>query len=212
VFGDRLPVAMDYAELLVTDGIERGLIGPAEAPRIWSRHILNCAVIHPAIPAGSTVADIGSGAGLPGVVLSIVRPDLDMTLVEPTRRRADFLAEVAAELGLAGVVVRRARAEELAGELHVDVVTARAVAPMARLAQWALPLLNPGGRLLAVKGRSVHAEIERAVPILRALDAASWDVTEYGSGVVDPPTRVAVVEVGTGVRQAGPRPRTKGRT
>lgn len=211
IFGSRLPAAERYACLLVTTAIERGLIGPREIPRIWSRHILNCAVVSSAIPPGCTVADLGSGAGLPGVVLAIARPDLAMILVEPMQRRTEFLHDVIADLGLPNVAVRRARAEVLANELTVDVVTARAVAPLHQLAQWALPLLSAGGMLLALKGRSVPEELADAAPVLRTLGAVSWRVAEYGSGIVDPPTRVAIVEVGPQVVEAVPRWETKGR-
>jgi 16S rRNA (guanine527-N7)-methyltransferase len=211
VFGPRLALAETYVGLLVTDGIQRGLIGPREIPRIWHRHILNCAVVHPAIPHGALVVDIGTGAGLPGVVLSIARRDLSLVLVEPSQRRVDFLTMVVAQLDLTNVVVRRARAEELTTELAADVVTARAVAPLERLVPWALPLLSPGGRLVALKGRSVRADVERAVPILHTMGAVAWWVDEYGSGIVHPPTRVAVVEVGARVGQAVPRRLPKGR-
>jgi 16S rRNA (guanine527-N7)-methyltransferase len=211
VFGARLPFAEQYVALVATAGVERGLLGPREAARIWHRHVLNCAVVHPAIPAGCAVADVGSGAGLPGIVLAIIRPDLVMTLVEPIQRRCEFLTEVIADLGLANVRVRRARAEALAADLTVDVVTARAVAPLERLARWTIPLLSPGGRLLALKGRSVADELTRAAPALRALGATSWRVDEYGSGIVDPPTRVAIIEVQAQVGEAVSRRRAKGK-
>jgi 16S rRNA (guanine527-N7)-methyltransferase len=211
VFGERLPLAERYVVLLATAGIERGLLGPREAARIWDRHVLNCAVVQPAIPAGCALADVGSGAGLPGMVLAIARPDLAVTLVEPMQRRCEFLTEVIAELGLANVTVRRARAEALAADLTVEVVTARAVAPLERLARWTIPLLSPGGRLLALKGRSMVDELTRAAPALRALGATSWQVGEYGSGIVDPPTRVAIIEVGARVGEAVSRRRAKGK-
>jgi 16S rRNA (guanine527-N7)-methyltransferase len=211
VFGQRLPSAERYVDLLATRGSELGLMGPREIPRIWDRHILNCAVIHPAIPAGCALADVGSGAGLPGVVLAIARPDLTVTLVEPMKRRTDFLTEVVAQLGLPNVSVRRARAEELADELAVEVVTARAVAPLERLARWTLPLLSTGGQLLALKGQTATDELTRAIPALRRMGAVSWRIGEYGSGIVIPPTRVAIIEVGARVGEAIPRRRTKGR-
>lgn len=210
VFGEQLPLAQRYVDLLATAGIERGLLGPREAARIWDRHVLNCAVVHPAIPTGCTLADVGSGAGLPGMVLAIIRRDLTVTLVEPMQRRCEFLTEVIADLRLPNVTVRRARAETLAADLTVDVVTARAVAPLERLARLAIPLLSPGGRLLALKGRSVTAELTRAAPALRALGVTAWRVDEYGSGIVDPPTRVAIIEVGTRVSEAVSRRRAKG--
>src|SRR3954469_18453735 len=162
VFGDRLPLAVRYAELLVTDGVVRGLIGPREAPRIWERHLLNCGVLSEIIPVGASVVDVGSGAGLPGIVLAVARPDLTITLVEPLARRTAFLSEAVTALGLdATVTVVRGRAEDLAGgpPVAADVVTARAVPPLDRLAGWCLPLAAVGGRLLALKGASAADEV-----------------------------------------------------
>jgi 16S rRNA (guanine527-N7)-methyltransferase len=200
-FGARLPIAERYAQLLAGPGTERGLLGPREVGRLWERHLLNCAVVHEAVPAGGTVADVGSGAGLPGLVLALLRTDLQVTLVEPMLRRVTFLNEAVKTLGLSNVAVVRARAEELHGRLAVDRVTARAVAPLARLARWTLPLLRPGGMLVALRGSSVVAEVESAGKELATLGAVSWVVRSYGEGVVDPPTRVALVEVGRVVRQ-----------
>ncbi|MGH8774533.1 MAG: 16S rRNA (guanine(527)-N(7))-methyltransferase RsmG [Jiangellaceae bacterium] len=212
VFGDRLGLAVHYVALLAGAGIERGLIGPREVPRLWDRHVLNCAVVHDALVPGSTVADVGSGAGLPGIVLAIVRPDVRVTLVEPLLRRSTFLTEVVEVLALGNATVVRGRAEELAGEVRVEAVTARAVAPLARLAGWSLPLLSPGGRLLAIKGESVVDEVAAASVRLRTMGATSWSVQEFGVGIVDPPTRVAVVEVGAEVGKAVSRsPHAHGR-
>jgi 16S rRNA (guanine527-N7)-methyltransferase len=171
--------------------------------------VLNCAVVHEALPVGSSVADVGSGAGLPGVVLAVARPDLHVTLVEPLLRRSRFLEEVVGELELHNAVVVRSRAEDLAGQLDVQAVTARAVAPLEQLARWTFPLLPTGGRLLAVKGASVVDEVARAAGTLRRMGAASWAVHEFGRGIVDPPTRVAVIEVGGQVREAGSRRRRR---
>jgi 16S rRNA (guanine527-N7)-methyltransferase len=209
VFGQRLALAQRYVALLAGPGIERGVIGPREAPRLWQRHVLNCAVVHEALPLGSSVADVGSGAGLPGVVLAVARPDIQMTLVEPLLRRSRFLEEVVGELGLRNAVVVRSRAEDLAGHLDVHTVTARAVAPLEQLARWTLPLLPTGGHLLALKGASVVDEVARAATALRRMGAASWAVSEFGRGIVDPPTRVAVIEVGRQVREAGSRRRRR---
>src|SRR5919198_6221741 len=142
VFGDALPMAEGYATLLAGAGVERGLIGPREADRLWDRHLLNCAAVAEIIMPDAEVIDLGSGAGLPGIVLGIIRPDLSITLLEPLLRRVNFLSECVAELGLQNVTVRRARAEEVAGSLSGDVVTARAVAPLDRLLRWGLPLLG----------------------------------------------------------------------
>lgn len=195
LFGPRLPLAERYARHLATTAVEWGLIGPREVPRLWTRHILNCAVVGELLPPGSEVVDIGSGAGLPGVALAIARPDVRVTLVEPLERRVAWLEDVVADLGLE-VSVRRARAEELAGSLVAPVVTARAVAPLRRLATWGLPLTAPGGELLAIKGQSAPAELEATVPHLRRLGAVRWDVVQCGSALLDVPTTVVRVRVG----------------
>jgi 16S rRNA (guanine527-N7)-methyltransferase len=185
----RLPLAERYAELLATEGVLRGLIGPREAPRLWERHLLNCAVLAELVPDSASVADVGSGAGLPGLVLAIARPDLRLTLVEPLLRRTRFLDEVVEELGLqARVEVVRGRAEELGGTRPFDVVTARAVAPLERLARWCLPLVDPSGELIAMKGASARAEVEAARPALTALGCAEPMVVELGVGVLAEPT------------------------
>lgn len=181
---DRVPLAQRYAELLSTAGVERGLIGPREAPRLWDRHLLNCAVLSEVIPEGSSVVDIGSGAGLPGVVLAIARPDLTLTLAEPLLRRTTFLTEVVDELGLDNVEVVRARAEMLHGHRAFDVVTSRAVAPLARLLEWSMPLVSATGTLVAMKGSSVEQEITDADPVLRRLGCAEPVVTVLGEGVL----------------------------
>ena len=197
---DRLPLAERYAELLATEGVVRGLIGPREAPRLWERHLLNCGVLAELVPPAASVADVGSGAGLPGVVLAIARTDLRVTLVEPLLRRTRFLDEVVEALGLQEQVeVVRARAEELAATRTFDVVTARAVAPLDRLARWCLPLVDPGGELVAMKGASARAEVEAAMPALTALGCADPVVVELGVGVLAEPTwavRLARPEAG----------------
>ena len=159
VFASRLPLAERYAGWLADAGVVRGLIGPREVPRLWERHLLNCAVLADAIPRGRTVADVGSGAGLPGLVLAVRRPDLQVTLVEPLLRRTTFLEEVVADLGLDHVEVVRGRAEELHGRRRFDVVTSRAVAPLERLLGWCLPLCTPSGEVLAIKGSSAAEEV-----------------------------------------------------
>lgn len=181
VFGsDRLPLAEAYAAMLATDGVVRGLIGPREAPRLWDRHLLNCAVLGEAIPQGVSVCDVGSGAGLPGLVLAIARPDLRITLVEPLLRRTTFLEEVVDQLGLTQVTVQRGRAEEVKERHGFDVVTSRAVAPLERLLQWSMPLVAPEGALVAMKGSSVEAEIEVARPTLRKLRCAEPEILTLG--------------------------------
>lgn len=158
----RLTLLERYAGLLATEGVTRGLIGPREVPRLWDRHLLNCGLLAPLIPDGATVADLGSGAGLPGVVLAIARPDLTVTLVEPMARRVGFLEEVRAELELSNVEVVRARAEQWPRNGRFDVVTARALAALPKLLAWCLPLVAEHGELLAMKGSSAQDEIVAA--------------------------------------------------
>ncbi len=213
LFGDRLALAERYAEHLATSAVERGLVGPREAPRVWERHVLNCAVVAELVPDSARVVDIGSGAGLPGIPLALARPDLRMVLVEPLARRVDWLMEVLDELGLA-VEVERGRAEEDAVRRRwegADVVTARAVAPLARLAGWALPLLRPGGRLLAVKGVSASAEVERDAAAVHGLGGGPPQVVRCGDGMVEPLSTVVVVEQ-RGRTVGRPARRKKGRS
>ncbi|MEJ7628309.1 MAG: 16S rRNA (guanine(527)-N(7))-methyltransferase RsmG [Nocardioidaceae bacterium] len=198
LFGSATPKIYDYVDLLTSAAVARGMLGPREASRVWPRHILNCAVIAPVFPHRQPVCDIGSGAGLPGVVLAIARPDLTVTMLEPLLRRVTFLYEVVAHLGLDNAVVLRSRAEEAAGGAGYGAVTARAVAPLARLAGWAFPLLAPGGELIAIKGRSAAAELTAARPVLRRLGARRTRVESYGRGIVDPETIVVRIESGIG--------------
>jgi len=193
VFAASLPTAEHYARLLATDGVTRGLIGPAEAPRLWERHLLNCALLADGIEVAARVADLGSGAGLPGLALAISRPDLSLTLVEPALRRTTFLEEAVTVLGLDNVEVVRARAEELHGRRRFRVVTARALAPLDRLLRWSMPLVEPGGVLLAMKGRAVAGELASASA--RGL-LGDYDVSivEYGAGKILPPTTALRVE------------------
>ena len=190
---DRLDLAVRYTELLATEGVLRGLIGPREAPRLWARHVLNSAVLAEAIPHASTVCDIGTGAGLPGLVVAIARPDVRMTLVEPLLRRTTFLNEVVGELGLDHVRVVRGRAEDLHGKETFDVVTSRAVAPLERLLGWSMPLVAPTGALVAMKGQSVHEEIGSAQAFLLQWRCGVPEVFEVGEDVVYPPTTVVRV-------------------
>ena len=190
IFGGRLPVAEEYARLLAGPGVERGLIGPHEIPRLWDRHLLNSAVIADLIPCPATVVDLGSGAGLPGIVLAMLLPDCEVTLLEPMLRRTVFLTECVTSLGLANARVLRGRAEEFAGRLAADVVTARAVAPLDRLATLALGLLRPGGIVLAVKGARAQQELTSARKVLRALRVRDTAVLLAGEGKVDPAATV----------------------
>ncbi|AXQ56046.1 16S rRNA (guanine(527)-N(7))-methyltransferase RsmG [Streptomyces albidoflavus] len=197
VFGERFPDAVRYAELLADAGVRRGLIGPREVPRLWERHLLNCAVLSEVIDEGVSVCDVGSGAGLPGIPLALVRPDLNITLLEPLLRRTTFLTEVVELLGLDHVTVVRGRAEEVLGKLPpVHVVTARAVAPLERLAGWGVPLLRPYGEMLALKGDTAEEEVKAASAALSKLGAVSTSVVQVGEGIVDPLSTVVRVEVG----------------
>jgi 16S rRNA (guanine527-N7)-methyltransferase len=194
LFGDRLDLAAEYAGLLATDGVIRGLIGPREAPRLWDRHLLNCAAVVELIPHGASVVDVGSGAGLPGIVLAVARPDLAVTLIEPLARRVSFLDEAVTALGLdESVTVVRARAEESRERPLADVVTARAVAPLDRLGGWCLPLAAIGGRLLALKGASAADEVAEHREALTRLGGGEPVVRRCGAGLIDPP--VTVVEI-----------------
>lgn len=189
VFSSRLPLAEQYADLLATEGVTRGLIGPREVPRLWERHILNSAAVLPRVPQGATVADVGSGAGLPGLVWAIARPDLRISLIEPLLRRTTFLDEAIGALKLDNVIVVRARAEDVHEEY--DVVTARAVAPLDKLGRWCLPLVRRSGVLLALKGRTAQQEVDSATATLRRLGATTIVVSTYGTEGV--PTTVVEV-------------------
>jgi 16S rRNA (guanine527-N7)-methyltransferase len=195
VFGDRLPAAERYVELLAGPGHAQGVIGPRELPRLWERHVLNSAAVGEVLPDGASVVDIGSGAGLPGVPLALARPDLRITLLEPMARRVVWLERVVDELGLGlAVTVVRGRAEERETRRRCgesDVVTARAVAPMGRLATWSLPLVRPGGILAAMKGASAESEVERDLKEIRA--AGGEDCRVVRCGVGDAATTVVLV-------------------
>lgn len=195
IFGDRLDLAKRYVEHLATSGIERGLIGPREVPRLWNRHVLNCAVVAQLIPEGSRVADVGSGAGLPGLCLAIARKDLQLTLIEPLERRVTWLEEVVMDLGLDNVEIRRSRAEQAFGTVECDVVTARAVSALNTLAPLTIPLLEGKGQLLAIKGRSAEEEIAKAAKTIKKLGGVETEVLTAGAGILDEPTTVVRVKV-----------------
>lgn len=191
IFGDRLELARRYTEHLASSGIVRGLIGPREAPRLWERHVLNCAVVQELIAPDARVVDVGSGAGLPGLCLAIARPDLSITLVEPLERRVTWLGEVIADLGLENVGVLRARAEQAKAELGpVDVVTARAVSALVGLVDITLPLLKGRGELLALKGRTAEEELQKASKKLKRFGVRSSEVLTVGADVLAEPTTV----------------------
>ncbi len=171
-------------------------MGPREVPRLWERHVLNCAVLTDLVAEGATVCDVGSGAGLPGLVIAIRRPDLRVTLVEPLLRRTTFLEEAVEQLGLTNVEVVRARAERLHGERRSDVVTSRAVAPLDVLLAWSLPLAHEGGLVLAMKGASAADELERDADAVRELGGVHPEVVTIDHDGLSFPTTVVRVEAG----------------
>lgn len=197
---DQATALTSFADLLADAGVTRGLIGPREVPRLWQRHLLNCAVVaDPAaglVPSGALIGDVGSGAGLPGLVWAIARPDTRVVLIEPLLRRSTFLSEAVADLGLADrVTVWRGRAEDAGGSAEIgslDVVTARAVAPLERLLGWTVPLLAEGGRLVALKGSSARQELADGHAAAVAAGLTDLEVREVGIGVVDPATTVII--------------------
>jgi 16S rRNA (guanine527-N7)-methyltransferase len=195
IFGDRLGLAQRYVEHLATSGTERGLIGPREVPRLWSRHVLNCAVIESVIAHGSHVADVGSGAGLPGLCLAIARPDLELTLIEPLERRVIWLQEGVDDLGLVNVSVMRTRAELAVGMVDADVVTARAVSALTKLAGLTIPLLSGKGEVVAIKGRSAAEELEQAAKVIRRLGGVETSVVVCGQELLEEPTTVVRIVV-----------------
>lgn len=199
------PELSAYVDLLSTTGVEHGLIGPREVPRLWERHVLNCAVVaDPAIglvPIDARVADVGSGAGLPGLVWGIARPDIHVVLIEPLLRRATFLTHAVDDLGLSSrVTVLRGRAEDTAASpdwVSVDVVTARAVAPLEKLLGWTVPLLVKGGRLALLKGSSAGEEILSASPVALSMGVRDLGITTCGAPWVEPETTVVTGSRGT---------------
>ena len=215
VFGNNLGRAQRYAELLAGAGVERGLIGPREVDRLWDRHLLNCAAVAELVDDGERLADVGSGAGLPGIPLALARPELRVTLVEPLLRRADFLREAVAELGLSVEVVR-GRAEDRGVREQIgdfDAVTSRAVAALDKLANWSLPLLGEGGRMLAMKGERAEQEVAEHRRALSSLGAVEVKVVKCGVDYLNPPVTVVVVRRGargtTTDRPARPRRRSR---
>lgn len=195
IFGDRLPLAERYVEHLATSGIERGLIGPREVPRLWERHVLNCAVVEEFIEDGARVADVGSGAGLPGLCLAIARPDLKLTLIEPLERRVIWLTEVVDDLGLDNVEILRSRAEQAVGQIEADYVTARAVSALVGLLDITLPILRGTGQLLALKGRSAADEITKAKKKLNKYGARETEILVAGETLLEEPTTVVRVSL-----------------
>lgn len=188
IFGEHVEKAQEYADLLVRDGELLGLLGPQEYPRLWTRHVINSALIAPLLHG--RVGDVGSGAGLPGIPLAIARPDVDFTLIEPMERRSTWLTETIQQLGLKNVTVTRARAEEIADQAAFDQVTARAVAALSKLIPWTAPLVRFDGELVLLKGRSAEAEIEKAAKAIRKFHLENVRVEEVGEDLDTEPTRV----------------------
>ncbi len=186
LFGTSASTVQIFADLLAAEGEKRGLIGPREAERIWSRHIVNSAALLPFLPRRGTVIDVGSGAGLPGLVIAAARPDLDVTLVEPMERRCEWLLEASETIGLDNVTIVRDRAENIGKKLRADVVTARAVAALPKLLRLTSKMIAPGGRLLALKGRRAYDEVEDAALELkrRHLSAEVHEVVSVMDGEV----------------------------
>lgn len=211
IFGSQLNRAWRYAEMLAGAGVERGLLGPREAARLWDRHLLNSAVISELIQADVRVIDIGSGAGLPGLPLAIARPDLKVVLLEPMLRRIQFLDEVVAELRLTVEVVR-GRAEEpwVRDQIgDADAVVSRAVAPLDRLAKWSLPLLRLDGRMLAIKGERAGDEVHQHRRAMTVLGAADIDVVKCGVDQLPSPTTVVSARLGKSGRSRRSGKRTR---
>jgi len=194
VFGPNLERAIAYAEALVEDSDQLGLLGPRELPKLWSRHILNSAVVAELLSSGESVADVGSGAGLPGIPMAIARPDVHFVLIEPMERRANWLQQQVVQLGLDNVDVLRARAEEV-GRSDFDVVTARAVSALPKLLRMTVDLIRPGGRLIALKGERAQAEIDEAKPLSKKLRLKSFEIVYTGDAILSEPTRVVVVKL-----------------
>ncbi|GAA4361130.1 16S rRNA (guanine(527)-N(7))-methyltransferase RsmG [Paeniglutamicibacter cryotolerans] len=196
VFGDRLGLAERYVQHLATTGMERGLLGPREVPRLWNRHVLNCAVVTELIDQNARVADVGSGAGLPGLTFALARPDLDITLIEPLERRCIWLHEVCEDLELDNVTVMRGRAEQVVEQVDADFATARAVSALTNLAGLTIPLLHGKGQVLAIKGRSAVEEVDKASKVIRKLGGRNTEVLTVGDSILAEPTTVVRIQVG----------------
>jgi 16S rRNA (guanine527-N7)-methyltransferase len=208
IFGSRMDRAQRYAEILAGAGVERGLLGPREVDRLWDRHILNSVAIGELLDPEERIADIGSGAGLPGIPLALARPDLRLTLIEPLLRRSDFLLEVVDDLDLEITIVR-GRAEEQSVRQQVaemDTVVSRAVASLDKLTMWSLPLLRPDGRMVAIKGEHAEDEIREHRRVMAALGAVDVKVVRCGADYLDLPATAVVARRGATVRIANRRP------
>ena len=212
IFGPRLEIARQYADLLAGVGVERGLIGPREVDRLWDRHLLNSAVIAELLDAGERVVDIGSGAGLPGIPLAIARPDLEIVLLEPLLRRSEFLNEAVAQLGLAVEVVR-GRAEEpwVRDQFgQRDAAVSRAIAALDKLTKWSVPLLRPGGRMVAIKGERAPDEVQQHRRVMAASGVVDVKVVTCGANCLRPPATVVLARRGEQTRRGRARKESRG--
>jgi len=212
IFGPRLYMAQRYAELLVSAGVERGLLGPREVGRVWDRHLLNSAAVGELLDPGDRVVDIGSGAGLPGIPLAIARPDLQVVLLEPLLRRSEFLNEVVAELGLAVEVVRGRAEEPWVRERYSgrDAAVSRAVAALDKLTKWSMPLLRPDGRMVAIKGERAADEVQAHRRVMAASGAVDVRVVICGANYLRPPATVVLARRATQSRHGSGRMGNRG--
>ncbi|TGD38855.1 16S rRNA (guanine(527)-N(7))-methyltransferase RsmG [Brevibacterium aurantiacum] len=192
-FGAAYPAAQRYAQHLATTGIEWGLIGPREIDRLWTRHILNCAVVAEFIDDSDVVGDVGSGAGLPGIPIALLRPEAQVVLIEPMERRVEWLKMVVDDLGLDNVRIVRARVEELVDEEMFTVVTSRAVKAMTTLIEWTHEVMVPEGRILALKGASVEAELAKTKKLLKRYRLSQPEIHIVDGGILDVPSRVVEI-------------------
>jgi 16S rRNA (guanine527-N7)-methyltransferase len=195
VFGENIAQARKYFDLLVRDGDLLGLVGPRELPKLWSRHILNSAVVADLVEDGQLVGDVGSGAGFPGIPMAIMKPNARFVLIEPMERRSSWLADVVVpELGLQNVKVLRGRAEE-APLRNYDVVTARAVSALPKLLRMLAPLAVKGGQILALKGSKAQQEIDESLPLVKKLKLDSFEIVTVGENLLADPTTVVRVRL-----------------
>jgi 16S rRNA (guanine527-N7)-methyltransferase len=210
IFGSALDRAERYAQILAGAGVERGLLGPREIDRLWDRHILNSAAIAELLRPGEQIADIGSGAGLPGIPLALARPDLRLTLIEPLLRRSEFLREVVEDLGIE-ITIARGRAEDRSVQKQVgemDAVVSRAVAALDKLTKWSVPLLRPDGRMVAIKGERAEEEIREHRRGMASLGAVDVRVMRCGADYLDPPATAVVARRESTTRVVNRPPRT----
>ena len=199
-FGEAYPAVRAFADKLGAEGETRGLIGPRELSRLWERHIRNSAAVVPFLPKTGVIGDVGSGAGLPGLVIAAMRPGATVLLIEPMERRCTWLAEAAEAMGLQNVEIRRGRAEEYHGALECDAVTSRAVAALDKLARISLPLVTPGGAMVVLKGRNVAQEVDPARKVIRKYKASEPEILD--AGTIPGVESTTVVRI---VRQTGAR-------